>query len=67
MAQAVNNKASKNEADLKEFGDALEEHRAKGTEDQEVQKKVQRQKKKATKAKARRALSHFPRRFRNVR
>lgn len=47
---------SKNESDLKEFEDALEEHRAKGTEDQEVQKKVQKSKKKATRAKAKRTF-----------
>lgn len=52
--QARNNKVSKNESDLKEFEDALEEHRAKGTEDQEVQKKVAKEKKKA---KARRKSS----------
>lgn len=38
---------SKNESDLKEFEDALEEHRAKGTEEQELHKKVAKSKKKA--------------------
>lgn len=45
---------SKNEQDLKEFADALEEHRAKGTEEQEMARKVQKSKRKATKGKARR-------------
>ncbi|SCV74340.1 BQ2448_6772 [Microbotryum intermedium] len=52
---ATNNKAAKNEQDLQEFANALEEHRAKGTEDQEVARKVQKSKRKAaaTKVKAR--------------
>lgn len=45
---------SKNEQDLKEFADALEEHRAKGSEEQEMARKVQKSKRKATKGKARR-------------
>lgn len=56
LAQAGHNKATKNEQDLKEFEDALEEHRAKGSEDQEMARKVQKSKKKATKTKARRTL-----------
>lgn len=52
--QASSNKVSKNEQDLKEFADALEEHRAKGSEEQEMARKVQKSKRKATKGKARR-------------
>ena len=51
--QARNNK-SKNEADLKEFEDALEAHKAKGEENEAIEKKVQKSKKKASKAKAKR-------------
>ncbi|GAA5999124.1 condensin subunit YCS4 [Rhodotorula paludigena] len=39
------NKLNRTEADLKEFEDALEAHRAKGAEDQEVQRKVQKSRK----------------------
>ena len=49
--QARANKVNKNEQDIKEFEDALEEHRAKGTEDQELSRKLAKSKKK-TKAKA---------------
>lgn len=45
---------SKNEADLKEFEDALEAHKTKGEENQDLEKKVQKSKKKATKSKAKR-------------
>ncbi|SGY44625.1 BQ5605_C001g00183 [Microbotryum silenes-dioicae] len=55
LTKATNNKATKNEQDLQEFANALEEHRAKGSEDQEVARKVQKSKRKAaaTKTKAR--------------
>jgi hypothetical protein len=45
--RAPANKLSKTESDLKEFEDALEQHRAKGTEDQDLQKKVQKSRKRA--------------------
>ncbi|KAK4702260.1 condensin complex subunit 1, partial [Phenoliferia sp. Uapishka_3] len=51
LAKARTNKVNKNDQDIKEFEDALEEHRAKGTEDQELSRKVAKSKKK-TKAKA---------------
>ncbi|KAM0749558.1 hypothetical protein T439DRAFT_315829 [Meredithblackwellia eburnea MCA 4105] len=58
LTKARANKA-KNEQDIKEFEDALEEHRAKGTEDQELQKKVvkttKRKARTTTKAKATRS------------
>jgi hypothetical protein len=57
--QASSNKVSKNEQDLKEFADALEEHRAKGSEEQEMARKVQKSKRKATKGKARREFLTF--------
>ncbi|GAA5965910.1 hypothetical protein JCM21900_006039 [Sporobolomyces salmonicolor] len=45
--RAPTNKLSRTDGDLKEFEDALEQHRAKGTEDQELQRKVQKSRKKA--------------------
>ncbi|ORY92830.1 non-SMC mitotic condensation complex subunit 1-domain-containing protein [Leucosporidium creatinivorum] len=63
LTKANSNKVSKNEQDLKEFADALEEHRAKGSEEQEMARKVQKSKKKATKGKARprrKAVSESP-------
>ncbi|GAA6061284.1 hypothetical protein JCM10212_004690 [Sporobolomyces blumeae] len=53
--RAPTNKLSKTDGELKEFEDALERYRAKGTEDQEMQRKVQKSRKKggaATKATA---------------
>lgn len=50
--QAQANKVSKNEQDLQEFANALEEHRAKGTEEQEMTRKVQKSKRKAAASKA---------------
>ncbi|KAM0787854.1 hypothetical protein ACM66B_003907 [Microbotryomycetes sp. NB124-2] len=53
LSKAQSNKVSKNEQDLQEFANALEEHRVKGTEEQEMTRKVQKSKRKAaTKAKA---------------
>ncbi|GAA5960748.1 hypothetical protein JCM3765_007318 [Sporobolomyces pararoseus] len=46
--RAPTNKLSKTDGELKEFEDALERYRAKGTEDQEMQRKVQKSRKKAT-------------------
>ncbi|GAA6015382.1 hypothetical protein JCM10207_008969 [Rhodosporidiobolus poonsookiae] len=43
--RAPANKLNRTEADLKEFEDALEQHRAKGSEDQEMQRKVQKSRK----------------------
>lgn len=55
--QARNNKVSKNESDLKEFEDALEAHKTKGQENEDIEKKVMKSKKKAgARAKAKRAL-----------
>ncbi|GAA5986784.1 hypothetical protein JCM11641_004790 [Rhodosporidiobolus odoratus] len=48
--RAPTNKLSKTEADLKEFEDALESHRAKGSEDQDLQKKVQKSRKRGAAA-----------------
>ncbi|GAA5867223.1 hypothetical protein JCM8547_003124 [Rhodosporidiobolus lusitaniae] len=45
--RAPTNKLSKTESDLKEFEDALEAHRAKGSEDQDLQRKVQKVRKRA--------------------
>ncbi|GAA5980223.1 hypothetical protein JCM5350_000877 [Sporobolomyces pararoseus] len=45
--RAPTNKLSKTDGELKEFEDALERYRAKGTEDQEMQRKVQKTRKKA--------------------
>ncbi|GAA5885058.1 hypothetical protein JCM16303_006383 [Sporobolomyces ruberrimus] len=50
--RAPTNKLSKTDGELKEFEDALEQHRAKGTEDQEMQRKVQKSRKKGGKAAA---------------
>ncbi|BGP16184.1 condensin complex non-SMC subunit Cnd1 [Rhodosporidiobolus nylandii] len=58
--RAPTNKLSRSETDLKEFEDALEAHRAKGSEDQELQKKVQKSRKRGTAAKA--APAEAPRR-----
>ncbi|GAA6010798.1 hypothetical protein JCM11491_002951 [Sporobolomyces phaffii] len=44
--RAPTNKLSKTDGELKEFEDALERYRAKGTEDQEMQRKVQKSRKK---------------------
>lgn len=52
MNQARNNKVSKNESDLKEFEDALEAHKVKGEENEDLERKVDKSKKRATKAKA---------------
>ncbi|GAA5829706.1 hypothetical protein JCM3766R1_001272 [Sporobolomyces carnicolor] len=43
--RAPTNKLSKTDGELKEFEDALERYRAKGTEDQEMQRKVQKSRK----------------------
>lgn len=40
--RAPTNKLNRTESDLKEFEDALEAHRAKGAEDQDLQRKVQK-------------------------
>ncbi|GAA5928884.1 condensin subunit YCS4 [Sporobolomyces koalae] len=44
--RAPTNKLSKTDGELKEFEDALERYRAKGTEEQEMQRKVQKSRKK---------------------
>lgn len=63
--QITANKAAKNEQDLQEYENALEEFRAKGTEEQEMAKKVAKSKKKAggkakPRARARKAVSETP-------
>ncbi|KAK4048019.1 condensin complex non-SMC subunit Cnd1 [Microbotryomycetes sp. JL201] len=47
LSKAQSNKVSKNEQDLQEFANALEEHRVKGTEEQEMTRKVQKSRRKA--------------------
>jgi len=44
------NKISKTDGELKEFESILENHRAKGTEDNEIARKVQKSRKKSGKA-----------------
>jgi len=46
------NKISKTDGELKEFESILENHRAKGTEDNEIARKVQKSRKKGGKAAA---------------
>ncbi|GAA5881885.1 hypothetical protein JCM3774_005765 [Rhodotorula dairenensis] len=50
--RAPTNKLNRSESDLKDFEDALETHRAKGAEDQEVERKVQKSRRRAPAAKA---------------
>lgn len=50
--RAPTNKLNRTESDLKDFEDALEKHRAKGAEDQEVERKVQKSRRRAPTAKA---------------
>ncbi|KAI5475738.1 hypothetical protein MNV49_000900 [Pseudohyphozyma bogoriensis] len=50
LNKAKNNKVTKDESVLKEFEDALEEHRQKGAEDQDMQRKMAKSKKKGAKA-----------------
>ncbi|GAA5840742.1 hypothetical protein JCM11251_001688 [Rhodosporidiobolus azoricus] len=63
--RAPTNKLNRTEADLKEFEDALEQHRAKGSEDQDLQRKVQKSRKRgggAAASKAKAAPAAAPRR-----
>ncbi|TKA51681.1 hypothetical protein B0A53_05386 [Rhodotorula sp. CCFEE 5036] len=52
LIRAPTNKLNRTESDLKDFEDALEKHRAKGAEDQEVERKVQKSRRRAPTAKA---------------
>ncbi|GAA5919099.1 hypothetical protein JCM6882_005122, partial [Rhodosporidiobolus microsporus] len=65
--RAPTNKLNRTESDLKEFEDALEQHRAKGSEDQDLQRKVQKSRKRggaggAAASKAKAAPAAAPRR-----
>ncbi|KAK4053237.1 condensin complex non-SMC subunit Cnd1 [Microbotryomycetes sp. JL221] len=50
LTKAQMNKVTKNEQDLQEFATALEQHRVKGTEEQEMTRKVAKSRKKAAAA-----------------
>ncbi|KWU41778.1 hypothetical protein RHOSPDRAFT_22371, partial [Rhodotorula sp. JG-1b] len=52
LTKASYQSLNRTESDLKDFEDALEKHRAKGAEDQEVERKVQKSRRRAPTAKA---------------
>ncbi|GAA5989443.1 hypothetical protein JCM10908_000476 [Rhodotorula pacifica] len=64
--RAPTNKLNRTESDLKDFEDMLEAHRAKGAEDQEVERKVQKSRRRAPASKAATAAAAPPAR-RNAR